>query len=157
LEQWKGCSESIVKTTNSKNSDEIKLKDINLYLASLLVMGINSQPSVADYFQFDEKGIFGCHWMQNHFTNKQWSKFHENIHLEPKELLFNLNKNIKACWYPYQKLVVDEMMVPFTGKWKYRQCVKGKPHNTGLKLYGLADQHYYLWDFWLYEGLESHK
>ena len=54
-------------------------------------------------------------------------------------------------------MIVDEMLIPFTGRWKYVQYIKGKPHNTGLKMFCLADLNYYLWDFWLYEGIDSER
>lgn len=48
------------------------------------------------------------------------------------------------------------MIRTFTGRWKGIQHVKGKPHDTGLKWYGITDDSFYLWDFWLYKGKEKH-
>ena len=89
-------------------------------------------------------------------------------HLMADNLIEQLNINVKSCWNLNQTVVIDEMMVPFHGRWTYKQHVKGKPHNTGaswwkillitlsgLKLYCLADSDYYLWDFWLYQGKDS--
>ncbi len=33
-----------------------------------------------------------------------------------------------------------------------RQHIQGKPKATGLKLYLLADNNRYVWDFWIYQG-----
>ena len=60
-------------------------------------------------------------------------------------------------WNLHQHLITDEIIVPSNGKWKYKQYVKGKPHDTGLKFYGLADDKWYLYDFWLYMGSESKR
>jgi len=42
-----------------------------------------------------------------------------------------------------------------TGKWKYRQHIRGKPHATGLKYFIIATSSNYVFSFWLYCGLES--
>lgn len=49
------------------------------------------------------------------------------------------------------------MILPFTGKWKNVQHIKNKPHNTGIKIFCLADHSKYLWDFWLYQGKKSER
>ena len=57
---WSNMSEQILTTTLLKETDQKwTLDDINTYLASILVMGLTSQPSVEDYFQQDSRGIFG--------------------------------------------------------------------------------------------------
>lgn len=162
---WKGISEEIVLETNirGRNDDNemeenISLNDVNLMLASLLVMGLNVQPQIADYFaQSETKGIFGCNWLIERFTQKKWSALHAHIHFKHKELISKLRTNFQDNWNLYRELVVDEMIIPFTGKWKHIQHVRNKPHNTGLKIYCLADYSRYLWDFWLFEGDESER
>ena len=47
---------------------------------------------------------------------------------------------------------VDETLLLFKGKYKYRQHIRGKPNATGLKLYILADNTGYIWHFWMYAG-----
>jgi hypothetical protein len=68
-----------------------------------------------------------------------------------------LRQNAQTAWNLGQVLVVDEMMRTFTGKWRHIQHVKGKPHDTGLKFYGMTDDSSYLWDFWLFQGAESER
>ena len=43
-------------------------------------------------------------------------------------------------------------MVLFKGLCEFRQHIKNKPHDTGLKYYSLCDQSKYLYHFWLYKG-----
>jgi len=131
--------------------------DINLFLASQLVMGLTPQPSLEDYFKNDSDSIFGSNWMKNRFTAKWWTNLNTHIHIDSHTCIELLRSNSQKVWDLDQVLVVDEMLIPFTGRWKYIQYIKGKPHNTGLKMFCLADSNYYLWDFWLYEGTESER
>lgn len=129
--QWSQMTEVIVETTNLRESSSISANDLNLYLAALLVIGLTPEPSFEDYFKQDSDGIFGSVWMQQHFTKHKWNLFHAHTHLDPDKLAKQLNINIKFCWNLHQVVVIDEMMIPFHGRWAYRQYVKGKPHNTG--------------------------
>ncbi|CAG4953136.1 unnamed protein product [Parnassius apollo] len=43
-------------------------------------------------------------------------------------------------YYPKKNLVIDESMMLWKGRLKFRQYVKGKRHKHGLKIYMLADQ-----------------
>ncbi len=49
------------------------------------------------------------------------------------------------------------MLIPFTEKWKYVQYIKGKYHNTKLKIFCLVDSNFYIWNFWLYKGDELER
>lgn len=155
--QWSGITSAIVSTTNDRKEYTVNIDTVNLYLASILVTGLSPQPTYRDYFAQDSSGIYGSLWMQKHFSRDIWFEYHQNIHIEPNQLIQMLNLNVKSCWNLHQHVVIDEMIVPFDGRWKHKQYVKGKPHNTGLKFYCLADSSYYLWDFWLYQGEDSQR
>lgn len=120
-------------------------------------MGLSPQPSIKDYFSNDVNGIFGLDWMKHRFTANLWSDMHSKIHFVSHECIELLRSNCQKAWNLDQVLIVDEMLIPFTGRWKHIQFIKGKPHNTGLKMYCLADSNFYVWDFWLYQGNESER
>jgi hypothetical protein len=131
---WSDCSESLLTSTNSKEEQQISLQDMNLYLASLLVTGLSPQPAIVDYFVRDPLGISGNLWMQEHFTEHSWCHLNAHTHIDVNGFISLLKQNAQKQWNLHQCLVVDEMMVPFTGRWKYRQHIKGKPHDTGISI-----------------------
>ena len=61
-----------------------------------------------------------------------------------------LNDRFKENWMLSPNLSIDETMCPFKGKFKFLQYIFGKPHSTGIKSQGLADEHSYLWHIWPY-------
>lgn len=157
---WKDVSEVLLAANAAKGPLLNSVSKLNLFLASLLVIGLVTHPEILDYFMLDPEGIFGNEWMKLHFTAHIWHFIKANISVPAQSIVELIRSNAKDMWNPSQHLVVDEMMIPFTGKWRYRQYVKGKPHNTGMqtlllkatdaigiKVYGLADSENFLFDF----------
>ena len=154
---WSNMSEQILTTTLLREfHQEWTLKDINLYLASVLVMGLTPQPSVENYFKEDPRGIFGSQWMKETFTAHKWHAMNANIHYDTDACMQQLRQNSQKSWNLQQVLIIDEMIWTFTGKWSGIQHVKGKSHNTRAKIFGITDDSFYLWDFLLYRDKEAH-
>ena len=72
--------------------------------------------------------------------------------MEVMNIQKKLRENFKKVYDPTQNVAVDEGIIPFKGRFKYRQHVKGKPHSTGIKFFAIADDKAYLYDFWIYAG-----
>ncbi|KAJ8969806.1 hypothetical protein NQ314_001563 [Rhamnusium bicolor] len=53
---------------------------------------------------------------------------------------------------PGDTIVIDETMVPFHGRLKFRQYNPSKAHKYGIKLYKLCTPHGYTWDVKIYDG-----
>ena len=68
-----------------------------------------------------------------------------------------LRKNYRNSYRPSSYIIIDEAMIPFTGRLKHTVKLKNKPINKGYKLWAIGD-HGYIWS-WLFhsktEGVES--
>lgn len=95
---WNNCTDLLLTSTNARENNAFSDKDINLLLASLLVMGLSSQPSIKDYFVHDSRGIFGNLWMQQHYTEHIWYFTYSHIHVEHSKLIKQLRTNFQQCW-----------------------------------------------------------
>ncbi|KAJ8928303.1 hypothetical protein NQ314_019146 [Rhamnusium bicolor] len=49
------------------------------------------------------------------------------------------NNKMKVVYYPNKELSIDESMVLWRGRLKFRQYIKGKRHKFGIKLYVLCE------------------
>jgi hypothetical protein len=73
---WSDISTHILEETKKRENVNWNVDDINLFLASQLVMGLTPEPSIEDYFKIDSDGIFGSNWMKQRFTASWWSNIH---------------------------------------------------------------------------------
>lgn len=115
---WQGASEHIVETINNRENIAMTIADLNLFLCSMLVMGLTPSPSIDLYWQEDKRGIFGSKWLQSRFTRDGWHKLNSQFHFDPKYLCDLLKINFQESYLPNQVICVDEMMIPFQGRWK---------------------------------------
>lgn len=129
---WQGVSEHIVEIINNREKINISTIDLNLFLCSMLVMGLTPSPSIDLYWKEDKRGIFGSKWLQSRFSRDRWHRFNSQFHFDPMDLCNILKKNFQESYLPGQVICVDEIIIPFQGRWKWIQHVKGKPHNTGM-------------------------
>jgi hypothetical protein len=87
-------------------------------------------------------------------TRISWESIHSSLHFDIKFLRETLTTNFQQFWTPYSHVAVDEGMVPFKGRYRYKQHIRGKPDATGIKIYILADDVGFTWDLWNYEGAQ---
>jgi len=135
--------------------------DVLRFFAVWLVMGLVQQPTIEHHWKTDFKA-FGNAWIQETMSLKCFLKVsrhlrwpdppHTGVCDKVLELEEKLNCNFKSYFLPKRICVVDEIMLLFKGRFKYRQHVRGKPKATGLKIYGIADENGYLWNFFMYRG-----
>ena len=86
-----------------------------------------------------------------HFNDNETYEQNKRLHkIEP--LLDKFVKNFKSVYSPGDKIVVDESLVPFRGRLKFRQYIPGKSHKYGIKLYKLCCVNGYTWNLQVYTG-----
>lgn len=137
--------------------------EILRFFAAWIAMGLAPEPTVREYFAPEGthelygstfiRSVVSVHLFEQISGHLRWPD-REGIQSEDKvlELEEILNRNFKLYWQPRRTVVVDEIMLLFKGRFKYRQHVRGKPKATGLKLFAIADSNHYLWHFFLYRG-----
>lgn len=85
---------------------------------------------------------------------KKWLLIHRNLSFDVDFIEDLINQSFQRHWTPFPHVAVDEGMIPFKGRFRYRQHIKGKPKATGIKFYALTDETGYVWAFWTYSGYQ---
>jgi hypothetical protein len=56
---------------------------------------------------------------------------------------------------PAETVVIDETMIPFRGRLKFRQFIKIKAHKYGAKVFKVCDQSGYTYNLIIYSGKQD--
>ena len=153
---------------------DVEPKEMYVFLAIVLLMGVTSKSSVKKYWGIDplvNTPIFGKLMSRNRFTaimgNLHFSdslRGHITIQeggqkdtMERIRPVFQyLKVKFAAAFRPYQKLVIDESLVLWRGNISIRQYIPSKRHRYGLKLFVLCDcKTGYIQDLLLYMGAKT--
>lgn len=70
-------------------------------------------------------------------------------------LINKLRKNFQQQMIPSEYVCIDETLVPFRGRLRYRQYISNKRHKFGIKLFKLCLKEGYTYDFQVYCGKSS--
>jgi hypothetical protein len=49
-----------------------------------------------------------------------------------------LIEKFQAAFYPYMNVAIDEMVIGWKGRWKYKQYNSSKPNKYHIKTFGLV-------------------
>eukprot|EP01130_Rhizamoeba_saxonica_P005368 TRINITY_DN214_c1_g1_i5.p1 TRINITY_DN214_c1_g1~~TRINITY_DN214_c1_g1_i5.p1 ORF type:complete len:288 (+),score=59.31 TRINITY_DN214_c1_g1_i5:33-896(+) len=147
------CSTNYGKKNGIESFSDIE--ETYQYICILLVMGIVQLPSKQDHFRTNS-GYYNSYVSQL-MTQERFETLSKSFSGSPDNLLTTekLLNNLISIWQAIEHLSIDEIMTRFKGRCKYRQCIRGKPNSTGLKIFGGADKFGYLLYFWLYRGSDT--
>lgn len=119
------------------------------YLAVLIAMGIDRRPCIDDYWRLD--GIYYTPWYHQIFSRDRFKLIHcSMLHAASEEeeqskkdkiepFLNLLVKKFQDAFYLEQSLSIDEMVVKWKGRSKYKMYNPSKPEKYHIKTFGLCD------------------
>jgi len=130
-------------------------QDLEAYFGFNILMGINSLPSLHDYWKKDSTYHYAPvadRISRDRFTEiSRYLHFVDNSTLAPRTtqeydrlgkirpVLEYLQSRFSAIYNPGQDLAVDEAMIKFQGRSSIKQYMPKKPTKRGIKVWVLAD------------------
>lgn len=132
-----------------KNWTPLTRYELLKFLAVIIAMGIDKRPCLEDYWSLDDvlyTPWYGEQFSRNRFEMIYSTMLHASNVDDEKEkkdkiepFLNNLLKRFQAAYYPSQNLSLDEMVVKWKGRSKYKMYNPNKPEKYHLKTFGLCD------------------
>jgi hypothetical protein len=123
------------------------------YFAILLAMSMKTAPSLRDHWSRDP--LLGTPWIYEKMGRDRWLAIHKALHFNIIEVEKMVREASQLHWVPSQKVCIDEGIGPWQGRKKgVKVYILGKPHPNGIKIYILADDSNYVYDFWIYRGFQ---
>ncbi|KAL0482122.1 hypothetical protein AKO1_013340, partial [Acrasis kona] len=126
-------------------------------MAICVAMGLNRIADYRNHWKSDtcNSSLFGNSFIKSLLSFKKFKKIHRYIHYNDDWLDDQLNKNYRSHWSPMQQLAVDEAMIAWKGRVKFKQYQPAKPTKYGLKKFAMCDQSGYTYSSFLYRGAAS--
>uniref|UniRef100_A0A1B6MQT6 PiggyBac transposable element-derived protein domain-containing protein n=1 Tax=Graphocephala atropunctata TaxID=36148 RepID=A0A1B6MQT6_9HEMI len=136
------------------------------FLGIVLWMGLDKKPKLRNYWS--KKNIYSSSLSKCmsrnrfeailtylHVSNNEIVPTDSNDRLiKIRPLISALNVKFQEAMNPFEDICIDETMVPFRGRVKFRQYVPSKRHRYGIKLYKLCLIGGYTWNVKVCAGKE---
>lgn len=157
------------KYSRAKKWRQVSKEEMRSFLALMFLMGIIKKPDIPMYWSTDPMlatPFFSSVMTRNRFQ-AIWSFFHVNDNAGRQEgctdrlfkirpLLDHLVNRFRDLFTPDKKLSLDEGMLKWRGRLRFRVYNPMKPTKYGIKSYILADpQTGYCWSMKPYSGQSS--
>ncbi len=134
------------------------------FFAVLIAMGLNHRPSIKDYwslFPVNHSPWFGQMFPRDRFEAIYHTMLHasdvDSVSKEKIEAFLNkLLGKFQEAYYPFCDVSIDEMVIGWKGRWKYKQYNAAKPRKHHIKTFGLCDSVTgYAYNLLIYFGKET--
>ena len=141
------------------NFEPISTRDYEAYIGFNILMGINSLPSLDDYWKRDSIYHYVpiadkisreryreiaryLHFVDNSTLSQPGSPSYDRLG-KVRPLLSYLQARFSAVYNPSREISVDEAMIKFQGRSCLKQYMPKKPIKRGIKVWVLADRGYF--------------
>ena len=143
--------------------------ELNAFVAIFILMGINKLPKISDYWS-QTPGL-GNSWISDTMSRNRFFKINKYIHLHDVEtelprghanfdslqkirrVLNHMKQKFGQFYIPRKCLSIDEAMIAYKGRVRFKQYVPSKPTRWGIKVFELCDSvSGYCLDFDVYTG-----
>lgn len=151
------ANQQIAENPDSNKSAWSKpsLPEIKAFIGLCFLMGIDVKPETKLYWSTDpfmESPIFRKTMPRNRFMQvMRYLHFSDNHNAQQpghpsydvlykiRNILNMFNTSMKREFVPTRQVSIDECMIPFKGRVKFKQYMPAKPTKWGIKIWALAD------------------
>lgn len=151
-----------------KQYNKTDIMEVKTFLGMNLLMSIKKYPSYRDHWSTSPdlhdpyiSKLMTLHrfgWLLSHIhlndnsviPERGSANFDKLYRVRP--FLESLRANFQECLQPHENIAMDESMIKFKGRSSLKQYMPKKPVKRGYKVWVLADETGYCWNFEIYTG-----
>ncbi|KAG5878432.1 hypothetical protein JTB14_015917 [Gonioctena quinquepunctata] len=158
----------IISTTNVTRKSRLNQwyptneQEIRKFVGFYIWMGLNCRPAIASYWSTDvlyknqvsqvlSRNRFEMLLRMIHFSDRENETNNDRLY-KIRPVLDMLNNSFQQPYTVGQEMVIDESMIPWRGRLKFRQYIPTKIHKYGVKLFKLCSPSGYTWKCQIYTG-----
>lgn len=153
----------LTKSSRFSKWSPTNVDEIEKFMGLLLWFGLVQMPSLESYWstkiryknnvapKIMSRNRFELLLRFWHFADNEKTPDNDRIY-KVRDLLERVVKNYQNVMEPDEYLAIDESMVPFRGRLKFKQYIPGKAHKYGVKLFKICEKNGYTHDLQVYAG-----
>lgn len=133
---------------------ETSVEEVKTFFAICIVMGLVVMKDVKDYWKEPEIsfGIYGLPWIKCRMSRNRFLELRSVLSFDLDYIRKFTITQFQQYWNPFPHVAVDETLLLFKGRFRFKQHIRGKPHSTGVKIYAMCDILGFFFDYFFYEG-----
>ena len=135
-------------------------------------MGVKVLPEIDSYWS--SSPLIGCSWIKSTMPRNRFKTINRFLHLadnaflrrrgdpnydpifKVRPIVEHMKTRFRQYFVPHKCLAIDEAMIKFNGRLKFKQYMPSKPTKFGIKVWEICDSsNGYCLDFDVYTGKES--
>ncbi|KAH9636406.1 hypothetical protein HF086_006166 [Spodoptera exigua] len=140
----------------------VTVEELKVFIGVILLMGIIKLNRISDYWSkhYLLDVNFSNYMSRNKFflilraLNVQTLPGNQSLN-KVHTLIEMFNKTMENLYYPTKEMAIDESLILWKGRLRFRQYIKNRAHKYGIKLYMLADHHGICLKIHLYAGSQD--
>lgn len=111
-------------------------------------------PNIYDYWkkEYSNFGIYGNLFITSRMSRNRFMEIRRFIKFNLDEIRKETIQKFQAHWILFSEIAVDETLLLFKGRFRFKQHIRGKPNSTGIKVYAMNDKTGFFYDYWFYQG-----
>ena len=139
------------KPTNWTPVDVAKIKT---FFSICIIMGLAQMDNIYDYWkkEFSNFGIYGNLFISSRMSRNRFMEIRRFIRFNLDEIRKETIQKFQAHWILFSEITVDETLLLFKGRFRFKQHIRRKPGSTGTKVYAMNDKTGFFYDYWFYQG-----
>lgn len=137
--------------------------EIRKFFALVMYMGLVKYPEIADYWR--SSGLYRSQIVPSVMSRNRFQLLLRFLHFSDNlvgdsadrsrkfiAILNMLQEKFCCAHEPGEKLTIDETMIPFKGRLRFKQYMPGKSHRYGIKMFKLCSTDGYVFRMKVYTG-----
>ena len=150
----------VTRRSKMRKWTDLTKDELKKFWGVCLLMGQIKLPTLHHYFH--KKGVYHVPSFSKIMSGRRFNAIMRNLHMEGDDendplqkvrpIITMLLANIQRNYYPNKKLCIDESMMSWKGRLRFRQYIQNKKHKFGIKFYELCEPNGFILNFMPHVG-----
>ena len=120
----------------------VDVAEIKTFFSICIIMGLIQMDNIYDYWKKESSnfGIYGNLFISSRMSRNRFMEIRRFIRFNLDEIRKETIQNFQAHWILFSEIAVNETLLLFKGRFRFKQHIRGKPSSSDIKVYVMNDK-----------------